>query len=114
MDKDYKLIAILIPVILILSLAFYIIPGYSNIKTDIASPIINQTNNSSINESTSNSSGIEKQNNQISEQGTYSNYNNYNTNQNSNTNSDPGKSTDEPNNPDVPVNPEEPSNDTNM
>ena len=112
MDKDHKLIAMLIPIILVLSLVLYVFPGYSNFKTDISSPIINQTNNSSINESSTNSSSLENQNNQISQQGTQSNYNNYPSNQNSNTNSNSGNSTDESTNPDVPVGPIEPSNDT--
>ena len=56
MNKDYKLMAVLIPIILILGLALYIFPDASGLKTDIATPLMNQTNNSSLNQTSSNQS----------------------------------------------------------
>jgi len=41
-DKDYKLITVLIPILLVLSLVLNIFPGYLNI--DITSPLVIQTN----------------------------------------------------------------------
>ncbi|MDD3984514.1 MAG: hypothetical protein PHY59_01170 [Methanobacterium sp.] len=99
MDRDYKLIGVLIPIILVLSLVLYIFPGYSNI--DIASPIINQTNQST-NGSLINTSLLDH-NKQIS-QGKYP------TNpkkpiDNSNTTSDITNNTDKPKVPDEPIGP---------
>jgi hypothetical protein len=51
MNKDYKLMAGLIPIILVLSIALYLFPDVSGLNTEIVAPILNQTDNSSLNQS---------------------------------------------------------------
>jgi hypothetical protein len=51
MNKDYKLMAGLIPIILVLSIALYLFPDASGLNTEIIAPILNQTDNSSLNQS---------------------------------------------------------------
>jgi len=48
MNKDHKLMAGLIPVILMLSIVLYISPDVSGLTTDIPIPLLNQTDNSSL------------------------------------------------------------------
>ncbi len=48
MNKDHKLMAGLIPVILMLSIVLYISPDASGLTTDIPIPLLNQTDNSSL------------------------------------------------------------------
>lgn len=46
LNKDYKIMAGLIPIILILSVVLYIFPDVTGINTNLAAPLlINQTNN---------------------------------------------------------------------
>ena len=113
MNKDYKLMAMLIPIILILGGALYIFPDASGLKTDIATPLLEQTNNSSLNQ-TSNNSIVENQTNPINTQ--YSqvaaNNNNYYSPTEPN---DPGSSSDNSSNndPTNPTEPDVPSNESN-
>jgi len=83
MNKDYKLMALLIPIILVLSIVLYISPDASGLTTNIATPLLNQTDNSSLNQSSTNSSPVATQINPIanqSSQGTsVNNNNNYNS-----------------------------------
>ncbi len=46
----------LIPIILVLSIALYLFPDASGLKTEITAPILNQTDNSSLNQSSLNTS----------------------------------------------------------
>ena len=115
MNKDYKLMAMLIPIILILGTALYIFPDASGLKTDIATPLLDQANNSSLNQS-SNFSSIENQTNPINTQ--YSqvatNNNNYYspTEPNDSGSTSDNSSNTDPNNPTEPDVPVDPSNDS--
>ena len=60
MNKDHKLMAGLIPIILMLSIVLYISPDASGLTTNIATPLLNQTDNSSLTPS-SNISSSENQ-----------------------------------------------------
>ena len=97
--------ACLIPIILILSFALYLFPNASGLKTDIAAPIMNQTDNSSINQSSINSTP-ETQVDTLGTQSTQDSSNNYYTPQNStDTGSNTDNSTTQPTNPDIPTDP---------
>ena len=52
----------LIPIILVLSIALYLFPDASGLKTEIAAPILNQTDNSSLNQSYLNTSETQTDN----------------------------------------------------
>ncbi len=110
MNKDYKLMAALIPIILILGLALYIFPNASGLKTDIASPLMNQTDNSTLNQ-TYNNTTIQNQPDSINTQNSQvaTNTNNYyptNNPTNSVTPTDNTTGVD----PNIPVEPIEPTN----
>jgi len=116
MNKDYKLMALLIPIILILSFTLYIFPYASSSTTNIATPLLNQIDNTPSNQSSTN---IPSENTPVNSlinqnsQGTSTIYNNnYNppTN-NANTGSNDGNtSTDTTNNQNNPNTPTEPIN----
>lgn len=56
LNKDYKIMAGLIPIILILSVVLYIFPGATGINTNLAGPLlVNQSNNTTSNLVTNNS-----------------------------------------------------------
>jgi hypothetical protein len=106
MNKDYKLMAVLIPIILVLSLALYLFPDASGLKTEIIAPILNQSDNSSLNQSSVNSTPV-TQTDTLGTQNTQGN-DNYTPPDNTDTgNTD--NTTNEPNNPDES---EDPSNST--
>ncbi len=93
MDTDYKLMAVLIPIILVLCTVFYMFPNTSGVNAEIASAMLDQTNNSSINQTVSNttvktqSNPVNNQNSQviINNNNTYSNNNKTSTNTNDNS-----------------------------
>jgi hypothetical protein len=95
MNKDYKLMASLIPIILVLSIALYLFPDASGLKTDITAPIINQTDNSSLNESSINSAP-ETQNDTLGNQNTQDSSDYYNPPDNTDTGSNTDNNTNEP------------------
>ena len=98
MNKDYKLMAGLIPIILVLSFALYLFPDASGLKTDITAPIINQTDNSSLNESSINSAP-ETQNDTLVTQNTQDSTNYYVPPDNTDTGSNTDNTTTEPTDP---------------
>jgi hypothetical protein len=102
MNKDYKLMAGLIPIILVLSVALYLFPDASGLKTEIAAPILNQTDNSSLNQ-TSPNPVTETQSDALGTQYTQDT-SDYNPPDNTNTGSDTGNTT-EPADPDDTTDP---------
>lgn len=100
LNKDYKIMACLIPIILILSVVMYIFPDVTGINTDLAAPLLlNQTNNTTYDINTNNSTILKDQSQSTNIQGSqysstdYSNNNNYQPNDSSDT-SDTGSNTD--------------------
>jgi len=111
MNKDYKLMALLIPIILILSFTLYIFPDASNQATNIATPL-NQINNTSSNQSSTNISSENTPVNPLINQNSQgTSINNYNppTN-NANTGSNNRNTNTDTNNQDNPITPTEPIN----
>jgi len=90
MNKEYKLMTALIPIILILSMALYLFPDSSGITTQLEAPLQNQTNNTTTNLTTTNNlTTPNTQTDAQSSQSTNSNSgssSNYNSNQGSYTN----------------------------
>lgn len=108
MNKDYKLMAALIPVILILSVTLYLFPDSSGISTQIQAPLLNQTNNTTVNQTTTNQTATDTQtqtntqNSQSTTSGSGNSY--YNSNQGSyNGNSNSGNSSYYPSEPSTPT-----------
>jgi hypothetical protein len=103
MNKDYKLMAGLIPIILVLSIALYLFPNASGLNAEIAAPILNQTDNSSLNQSSLNTSETQVDNPATqNSQDTSDNY--YTPPDNTDGNTDTGN-TSEPSNPDDTTDP---------
>lgn len=106
MNKDYKLMAVLIPIILILGMGLYLFPDDSGLNTDIASPLMNQTNNSTINQ-TSDNTTLKNQSDSINTQDSQvaTNTNYYPTNNPTDSGSTTDNTTDvDPNTPVEPSN----------
>jgi hypothetical protein len=103
MNKDYKLMAGLIPIILVLSIALYLFPDASGLKNEMMGPILNQTDNSSLNQDFVNSTP-ETQTDTLGAQNIQGNDNYYTPPDNTDTGNSDNTSTD-PTNPDVPVDP---------
>ena len=89
MNKEYKIMTALIPIILILSITLYLFPGSSGITTQLEAPLLNQTNNTTTNVTTQNQTTSNTQTDTQSSQSTNINSgssSNYNSNQGSNNN----------------------------
>ena len=111
MDKDQKLIAGLIPIILILSLTLYLFPESSGLTATIQAPLMNQTNHSVTTKVSNNSSTVGTQSqsaNTQTSQSTSSSSNYYPSSTNTNTNTNTGNSSSNP----TPSNPTDTGNGT--
>jgi hypothetical protein len=98
MNKDYKLMAGLIPIILVLSIVLSLFPDASGLKTEITTPILSQTNNSSLNQSSDNTT-YKTEVDSVGTQYTQDNtYNDYTPPDNTDTSSEDNNT--EPTNPD--------------